>query len=152
MRYSSVNSYKLKKLITIYLSLYAFLFEISYNSSNLFVCVMTLTCTWTAAHSTHLCMHINLRRYNCTWVITSIKACYGGAQGTLKMTANDSSGMVCLYWSHFSFMSSCEDEVTHGLWCSRYGIMYTRVLKKNIWQQLHFQQCVADFSALHWIW
>lgn len=146
MRDSSVNSYKLKKLIIIYLSLYAFLFKISYNSSYLFVCVMTLTCPWTAALSTHLCMYKNLRRYNCTWTITSIKAFYGGAQDILKMTANDCPGMVCLYWSNFSFMSSCKDEVMHGLWCSRYGIMYTFTLK-NIWQQ-H----VADFSVLHWIW
>jgi len=52
------------------------------------------------------------------------------------MTANDSFKMVSLY--HFSFMSACKDEVMHSLWCSRYGIMYTFILKKNIWQQLHF--------------
>ena len=58
-----------------------------------------------------------------------------------NMTAKDSFKMVCLYQPHFSVMSLCRDEVIHGLWCSRYGIAYTFILKKNIWQQLHFHLC-----------
>lgn len=50
-----------------------------------------------AALSTHLCMHINLRRYNCTWIVTSIKTCYGDVQDTLKtwLQTTASEWFVC---------------------------------------------------------
>lgn len=50
-----------------------------------------------AVLSTHLCMHINLRRYNCTWIVTSIKTSYGDVQDTLKtrLQTTASEWFVC---------------------------------------------------------